>query len=361
MKRTSPEHRDHPDQPGRRDQTVSNSALGELKDARDVLEAEASSILAAKDRLGEEFIRALDLMAQAITRGGKVVVTGVGKSGKVASKVAATLSSTGTFAVFMHPTEAAHGDLGIVSEKDTVLVYSHSGNSEEVLRLLPSFNRLGVKLVAVVGQLQSQLGRQADVVLNAEIAKEACPLNLAPTSSTTVAIALGDALALGLSRRWNFQEDNFAVFHPAGALGRRLTLVVRDLMKTGSDLAWASAEAGMDEIVAKSTEKKLGAVLIYAEHSEGGAVNQNPENYFIGLITDGDIRRSLKHKARFFDLKAKDVMTAHPVSIRADEKASDALRKMENRPSQISILPVIDETTLRCLGLIRLHDLIGQL
>ena len=209
----------------------------ELALAKQILNSEAQSILAAKEKLGAPFLAALDLITEKLKKGGKIVVSGVGKSGKVASKVAATLSSTGSLAVFLHPSEAAHGDLGMVSpDKDVLLAFSHSGNSDELLRILPTMKHLHIPVICIVGSERSSIAAQSDVVISYTITEEACPLNLAPTSSTTVSIALGDALALCLSQRWNFQAENFAVLHPAGSLGRRLTLLVKDLMKKNGEL-----------------------------------------------------------------------------------------------------------------------------
>lgn len=323
--------------------------LDDLSQAKRVLEVEAQCILNARDRLDERFERAVVLMENAVKQGGKVVVSGVGKSGKIAAKVAATLSSLGTPALFLHPTEASHGDLGIVSNKDVMLVFSYSGTSDEVVRLLPSLHGKGTKIISVVGNMNSALAKKSDIVLDGSVEQEACPMNLAPTSSTTVALALGDALAIALSLHFDFKEEHFAINHPAGALGKRLTLTVRDLMKTGNALAWVDEATTMDLVVNVSTEKALGAALVY-----------NEEKQFSGLITDGDIRRALKHKKRFFELKATEVMTRSPISINPEDKAIHALELMQNRPSQINVLPVIDERG-QCVGLVRLHDLIGQL
>lgn len=321
----------------------------DLSEARRVLEVEAQCILAARDKLDARFEKAVALIVEAVSQGSKVVVSGVGKSGKVAAKVAATLASTGTPAFFVHAVEAQHGDLGIVAPKDVMLVFSYSGTSDEIVRLIPPLKRRGSKIIAVVGNMKSPLASEADVALDGSVAKEACPLNLAPTSSTTVALALGDALAMALSVRFEFKEENFLVNHPGGALGRRLTLRVRDLMKKGDELPWVKETDAMDTIVEISSQKKLGAVL----------VGDRTQKSF-GLVTDGDIRRALKHKDKFFSFQAKDIMTRNPVSVQTEDKAIRALELMENRASQISILPVTDENGL-CVGLVRLHDLIGQL
>ncbi|MBI3541709.1 MAG: KpsF/GutQ family sugar-phosphate isomerase [Deltaproteobacteria bacterium] len=319
-----------------------------LTEARRVLEVEAQCILAARDRLDARFDKAVDLIVERVQQSGKVVVTGVGKSGKIGAKVAATLASTGTPALFLHAAEASHGDLGVVAPKDVLLVFSYSGSSEEIVGLIPALKARGTKLVAIVGNMKSVLAADADVALDGSVAREACPLNLAPTSSTTVALALGDALSMALSQRFDFKEENFASNHPGGALGRRLKFKVADLMNKGDDLPWVGEDALVDEVIATATAKRLGAVLV-----------RNGTKW-TGLITDGDIRRALKHKEKFFQLRAAELMTRDPISIGPDEKAIRALEVMENRSSQISVLPVTDGNG-DCIGLVRLHDLIGRL
>lgn len=324
----------------------------DIAEGKRVLEVEAQCIMAARERLDERFSHAIELIAGAVKSGGKVVVIGVGKSGKVAAKVAATLASMGTPAIFLHPTEASHGDLGMVAVKDLLLAFSYSGSSDEILRLMPRFkgsSGMGNKLISVVGNMTSALAQSSDVALDGSVAKEACPMNLAPTSSTTVAQAIGDAIALVLARRFEFKEEDFASNHPGGTLGRRLTLRVSDLMKKGEELPWVDAGASMDAVVDVATEKKLGAVLVRDGRS------------WLGLITDGDLRRALKHKEKFFNLRARDIMTTKPVFVGPDDKAFRALELMEKRSSQISVLPVVDSVTGQCVGLVRLHDLIGRL
>ena len=333
---------------------MAKNKINNLVEAKRVLEVEAKCITVAKDRLGQNFSDAVELVVRTVRSGGKVVVIGVGKSGKIAAKVAATLASTGTPALYLHPTEASHGDLGVVSAKDVVLLFSYSGSSEEIVSLLPSLRNLKTKIISIVGNKKSAIAMASDVILDGGVEQEACPLNLAPTSSTTVALALGDALAVVLSLHFDFKEEVFASNHPGGALGRRLTLLVQDLMKSGPNLPWVAATDSMEKVVNVSTEKKLGAVLVYS-----GGKNLKQANW-VGLITDGDIRRALKHKRKFFELVAKDVMTANPVSVRATDKAIRALELMENRSSQINVLPVTDKNE-NCVGLLRLHDLIGQL
>lgn len=327
-----------------------SSKTSSLDEARRVLEIEAQCIMAARDRLDSRFDDAVELMIAGIRQGGKVIVTGVGKSGKIAAKVAATLASTGTPALFIHAAEASHGDLGMVAPRDVLLVFSYSGSSDEIVRLLPSFRSRGTKIVSIVGNMKSVLATESDATLDGSVAQEACPLNLAPTSSTTVALALGDALSIALQQRFGFKEENFANNHPGGALGRRLTLTVAGLMKKGEDLPWVSETDSMDIVITVATEKKLGAVLV-----------RDAKSKWVGLITDGDIRRALKAKEKFFQLSARDVMTRDAITVTPEHKAIQALELMENRSSQISILPVIDVVRGNCIGIIRLHDIIGRL
>ena len=282
------------------------------------------------------------------TSGGKIVLTGVGKSGKIAEKVAATLCATGSLAVFLHPTEGLHGDLGVVGPRDWVLAFSHGGNSEELAKLLPSLKARGVTLVAFTGNPASLLARSANFVIDAAVSQEACPHNLTPTTSTTLAMALGDALALTLMQARGFDAEAFARNHPAGALGKRLTLKVSDLMHEREKCAVVAESAGMEEVISSSTRAKLGAVLV----CEGKSLR--------GIITDGDLRRALSHKARFFEMTAREVMTVKPIVCSPVQAAQEALRIMEERSSQISVLPVVSEAG-EALGVIRLHDLVQNL
>ncbi|OFZ83086.1 MAG: hypothetical protein A2583_12775 [Bdellovibrionales bacterium RIFOXYD1_FULL_53_11] len=288
--------------------------------------------------------KAVKLLRSTIKSGGKIITTGIGKSGKVAVKIAATLSSTGSLAIYLHPAEGLHGDIGMVSRGDAVLAVSHGGNSEEITRLLPLLKKLDVPVIAICGNPKSVLVEKSDAWLDASIEQEACPHNLTPTASTTLSLAIGDAIAITLMQLEGFDADSFAVNHPGGALGRRLNLRVSDIMHGADRIATVSAGASMDEVVVLSTEKKLGAVVV----ADGTKM--------LGIITDGDIRRALQHKEKFFKLRASDVMTKKPVSARPEMMAREALELMENRPSQIGVLPVTDERG-NCLGLLRLHDL----
>ena len=323
--------------------------MKDLEQARLVLEVEAQCILAARDRLNENFTKAVELIVATVKGGGKVIVTGVGKSGKIAAKVAATMASTGTPALFLHPTEGIHGDLGVVSDRDALLAFSYSGASAEVLQLIPTLKNRGTKIISIVGNMKSALATSSDFTIDGSVSKEACPLNLAPTSSTTVALALGDALAMALSVRFEFKEENFAGNHPGGALGKRLTLRVSDLMKSPEQMPWISENESVDKVIETITAKKLGAVLV-----------RNAASKLSGIITDGDLRRALKNREKFFSMKASEIMTLNPITIRSDEKAFKALELMENRPSQIAVLPVVDASG-NCIGLVRVHDLIGTL
>ena len=288
--------------------------------------------------------RAVSALEIALRQGGKIVVTGVGKSGKVGQKIAATLCSTGSLAVFLHPTEGLHGDLGLVSPKDAVLALSYTGNTSELIKLLPSLKALRVPVIALGGNKASKLGTDCDVWIDAFVEQEACPHNLAPTASTTLALALGDALAIALMQVRGFDAEDFAQNHPGGSIGNRLNLKVSDVMHRGDAVGTVPATASMDEVVTIATRKKLGGVLVV----EGRKL--------IGIITDGDIRRALQHKERFFQFKASEVMTSHPITVSADARAKDALDLMENRPSQIYVLPVVDPAG-NWEGILRLHDL----
>ena len=315
------------------------------------MELEARAITDALSRFRTDavseasILRALDLMVERSRRGGKVMVVGLGKSGKVAAKIAATLSSTGTRAVYLHPTEALHGDLGVTGPEDVVLAISQTGNTEEIVSLIPYFKKRGLGVVAITGNPRSRLAAAADVVLDSSVSEEACAHNLAPTSSTTLALVMGDALAVALMKAQGFSAEDFAKNHPGGALGRRLQLTVVDLMHPLARVAVLGPESSMDEVLDSSTRMRLGAVMI----TENGHLS--------GIITDGDIRRALKRREAFFGLKARDIMCSNPTRVGPETLAFDALRIMEERESQISVLPVVDSQGV-ALGLLRIHDLV---
>ncbi|MBA2645596.1 MAG: KpsF/GutQ family sugar-phosphate isomerase [Pyrinomonadaceae bacterium] len=312
----------------------------------ELLRMEADAIACAAGRLRrDEVERAIKLLDSCA---GKVVVVGVGKSGNIAGKIAATLTSTGTPSVYLHPSDALHGGIGVVKSEDVVIALSNSGETYELLEILPYLKHRQTAIIAIVGNLQSTLARRADVVLDASVDGEACPLNLAPTTSTTVALAIGDALAMTLMRVKGFQAEDFALNHPAGRLGKRLTLRVSDLMHAQECGPVVSRDATLLEVVGAISGGGLGAVNVVDETGR-----------LIGIITDGDVRRALQ-KGKLADLeslRSADVMTPNPVLVTPDAMAYAALRLMEDRPSQISVLPVVDGEG-SCVGLLRLHDII---
>ncbi|HZT61484.1 MAG TPA: KpsF/GutQ family sugar-phosphate isomerase [Pyrinomonadaceae bacterium] len=311
-----------------------------------LLRMEADAITRTAARLSrEEVERAVGLLAACR---GKVVTVGVGKSGHVAQKVAATLTSTGTPAVFLHPSDALHGGIGLVNGGDVLVVISNSGETAEMLELLPYMQHRRASVIAVVGNLNSTLARRADVVLDASVEQEACPLNLAPTTSTTVALAVGDALAMTLMSVKRLTPEDFAMNHPGGRLGKRLTLKVSDLMHGGGENPKVTTGATLLEVVQAISRGGLGAVNVVDDAGR-----------LAGIVTDGDVRRTLQ-KAGLEDLhalKASDVMTREPVVAAPEMLAHAALQLMENRPSQIAVLPVV-EAEGRCVGLLRLHDIV---
>ncbi|HEY0404431.1 MAG TPA: KpsF/GutQ family sugar-phosphate isomerase [Pyrinomonadaceae bacterium] len=312
----------------------------------ELLRMEAAAIAATTTRLERAAVeRAIDLLTNCR---GKVVLVGVGKSGNVAEKIAATLTSTGTAAVYLHPSDALHGGLGIVNSEDVVVVLSNSGETDEVVTMLPYLKNRQVPIIALVGNLRSTLARSAAVVLDASVDQEACPLNLAPTTSTTVALALGDALAMTLMQVKGLTPDDFALNHPAGRIGKRLTLRVADLMHSGAENPTIRMDAPWLEIIASISRGGLGAVNVLDDARR-----------LAGIITDGDLRRALqqiKH-ADLEHLRSHAIMTRDPVVAAPDLLAYDALRLMEDRQSQISVLPVVDDERV-CVGLIRLHDIV---
>jgi arabinose-5-phosphate isomerase len=314
----------------------------------ELLRAESDAIAKAASRLqAPDLERVLSILTSCE---GKIVLLGVGKSGIIAQKIAATMTSSGTAAINLHPSDALHGGLGIVTSGDVVMMLSNSGETSELLELLPYIKRREVPLVAIVGRLTSTIAKRADAVLDASVDQEACPLNLAPTASTTVALALGDALAMTLMRAKGLTEDDFASNHPAGQLGKRLTLRVADLMHSGVENPTIGSDASWMDIVSTITQYGLGAVNVV--NSEGG---------LLGIVTDGDLRRSLQRVGprdfAFANLRCDELMTRNPVVTNPEMLAFEALRLMEDRPSQINVLPVVDGDGL-CVGLVRLHDIV---
>ena len=309
-----------------------------LATGREVIHTEAQALLRCAARLDGSFGRAVDLMMNSR---GRIVVTGMGKSGLIGKKISAMLTSTGTPAVFLHPADALHGDLGIIKEDDTVLALSSSGETEEVVRLIGYIKRVGVKLISMVGKLDSNLAQQSDVVLDCSVEREACSFGLVPTSSTTVTLAVGDALAIALMQKRGFREEDFRIYHPGGALGRKL-LKVSHLMHRGEELPLIRPGSNLMQVVDLIDEKRFGVGLVV-----------NGEGSLLGLITDGDLRRLIRRSVDFNSCIVDEVMTRSPLCITPEKMAVEALKLMEDR--RITSLAVIDRD--RLLGLIHLHDL----
>lgn len=312
-----------------------------LARARRVLELEIQALHAVQHRLGDAVIRALELL---LACRGRVVVTGVGKSGIVAQKIASTFASTGTPAHFLHAAEAGHGDLGMLARGDVLVAVSNSGENEEVLRLLPYVRRFGIPLIALTGAPDSGLARAADVVVDVSVPTEACPLGLAPTCSTTAAMAVGDALAVALLEERGFTADDFGVLHPAGALGRRLTRV-DELMHRGSELPAVAEDAPFAEVVSEISGKRLGMTAVL-----------DAAGRLVGCITDGDLRRALERAGDPRTLRARDVMTRTPRTIAPEALAAQAVAVMERHA--ITQLLVVPAGGCRPVGVIHLHDLL---
>jgi arabinose-5-phosphate isomerase len=308
---------------------------------RDVIELEAETLSNLVGRINEQFAQACRLI-QACK--GRVVVTGMGKSGHIGGKIAATLASTGTPAFFVHPGEASHGDIGMITPDDVVLAISNSGETEEILIILPVIKRMGVKLIALTGNTDSGMARQADAVLDCAVEKEACPLNLAPTASTTAALAMGDALAVALLKARGFTSDDFARAHPAGSLGRRLLVYVSDLMHTGKEIPQVQDDASLREALLEMTGKGLGMT---------GVVDR--DNRLVGILTDGDLRRILNRDLDIHTARIADVMTRNPKTETADRLAAETVHFM--RTHKINGIFVVDADN-RVLGALNMHDLL---
>lgn len=308
---------------------------------RQVLQIEAEAILALIPRLDERFDRVVEILRDCR---GRVVLTGMGKSGSVAQKIASTMASTGTPAFFLHPAEGGHGDLGMLVRGDVVIAVSNSGETDELVGLLPAIKRLGLTLIALVGDSASTIARQSDVAIDVSVEKEACPLALAPTASTTAALAMGDALAVALLEQRGFTEADFALLHPAGSLGRQLLWRVRDLMHSGEQLPIIRQDALMRDALAEISRKRLGMIAVV---DEAGMLT--------GIITDGDLRRALQQGIDLLQWPARDCMTPNPKTIDKDDLAAGALEVME-RHAITSLLIV--NTEGKPEGVIHLHDLL---
>jgi arabinose-5-phosphate isomerase len=311
-----------------------------LELARQVLRIEAAAVAALVSRIDQRFLSALELILNCR---GRVVVSGIGKSGHVARKIASTLASTGTPAFFVHPAEASHGDLGMITREDVFIGLSNSGESEELLTIIPLIKRQGAKLIAFTGKPDSSLAREADVHLDAGVAEEACPLGLAPTASTTAALALGDALAVALLDARGFGADDFARSHPGGKLGIRLLTRVRDVMRSGDAMPAVAASATLADAVLEISRKGMGITCVLA-----------PDGKLAGVYTDGDLRRSLEKNVDFRSTRIAEVMTRNPRTVKAERLAAEAVQIMEDH--RISQLVVVDDDD-RPVGALNMHDL----
>ena len=310
--------------------------------AKRVISLEAQELLRMQERLGEEIYRAVEILYNCK---GRVVVTGMGKSGIIARKIAATLASTGTPSLFLHPAEGIHGDLGMVMREDAVIALSNSGETPEVINLLPSIKRLGIPLVALTGNPNSTLAKRSDVVLDTGVSQEACPLGIVPTASTTSALAMGDALAVVLLERRGFKKEDFALFHPGGSLGKRLLLTVEDLMHKGEEIPKVNLSTPLKEAIIEISSKRLGITTVLDE-----------EGVVRGVITDGDLRRIIEREGEgMFGLAAGDVMTRNPKTITKEALAAKALNIMEKH--SITALVVVDPKG-RPEGLLHMHDIL---
>jgi len=312
-----------------------------IEKGREVVRIEGRAVAELEGKIGESFARAVDLV-QACR--GRVIVTGVGKSGIIARKIVATMNSTGTPSVFLHPTDAVHGDLGIVRDGDVVICISKSGSTTELSILLPMFRRIGVPVISLVGNLSSPLANESTVVLDVSVREEACPLDLAPTSSTTAALALGDALAIALLDRRQFTMEDFALYHPGGTLGKRLLLMIDELMTKGAHVPCVTGGVPLRDAIVEMTSKRLGCTCVLG-----------PDGKLEGLITDGDLRRLLHKTADVATVRASDAMTRNPKTVRQGTLAYVVLQEMESY--NITQMIVVDAANVP-VGVVHLHDLV---
>ena len=318
---------------------MSLSKINEL--AKEVLDIEAKSILRLKNNIGEEFDKAIDILYNCK---GRVIVTGMGKSGLIGKKIAATMSSTGTPTYFLHPAESTHGDSGVITRNDVIIAISNSGETQELLNLVPLIKRFGCEMIGMTGNLNSTLSKTSEVVLDISVEREACPLGKAPTASTTATLAMGDALAVCLMEKKGFTKEDFLLFHPSGKLGKGLTYKVRDLMITGDKMPLVSESESFKDVINTISEYKLGMAMVL-----------NDDKTLAGVLTDGDIRRTVIKYPDTSNIKVKDVMTVNPKRITSDAYAASALNLMEKY--SITALAVVDEGNVP-VGVIHVHDLL---
>ena len=320
--------------------------MGTLEELDRVFQQEIETLINVRESLNGAYTEAVEILFRC---SGKVVVTGVGKSGLIGQKIASTMVSTGTPAFFLHPSDAMHGDVGIVKNGDVLLVVSKSGESDELLSILNYVRNIGVLAISITANPASALQRNSDLVLLTPVSQEACPLNLAPTSSTTAALVVGDALAMALMKLRDFKPENFALFHPGGQLGKRLLMTVADIMRSGEANPVIAAEDNVRNMLCEITSKRSGAVSVI-----------DPSGHLLGLITDYDIRKVLEQGQDLLSLSITDVMNPNPSYVFSDEKAVNALKLMEDRERPFLVIPVLDRTTEKVVGMVHLHDLVAR-
>ena len=314
-----------------------------IKDAVKVIEDEILALRNLIPRLNGDFSKSVEVILNC---NGRIIVTGIGKSGHIGRKIASTLSSTGTPSFFLHPAEAQHGDLGMISQEDILIILSNSGESDEIIKIMPSIRRMGLKIIGFIGNLSSTLAQRCDYIIDVNVEKEACPMNLAPTSSSTATLVMGDALAIALLKQRQFNKKDFAIRHPGGMLGKKLLLTVRDLMHTDSELPVVSVNTSVKILVMEMTAKNLGIV---------GVVNDNHE--LIGVVTDGDLRRAIEKYENIFHCKPEDIMTRNPKKVTPGRLAVSALHQME-KYSITSVFVVQNNNSTEPIGLIHIHDIL---
>lgn len=313
-----------------------------IANGKEVIRIETEAVARLENSINDDFVRAVE---EIYLCKGRVVLTGMGKSGLIARKIVATMNSTGTAAIYLHPTDALHGDLGMVRAEDVVILLSKSGNTEEMLNLLPLLKRIGVLIIGMLGNKNSKIGRQIDIFLNIDVKEEACPFDLAPTASSTAMLVMGDALAVSLLQRKGFTAQDFAMLHPGGSLGKRLSLKISEIMISGEQIPIVNENASLKDSILEITSKRLGTTCV---------VNDN--GVLIGVITDGDLRRLLEKTLEIKSFKAKDIMSKNPKVITPDLLASFALQQMENH--KITSLVVVDSSE-RPIGIVHMHDLVN--
>jgi len=312
-----------------------------IETGKNVVRIEADAVRNLLNRINDDFKRAVEILLNCK---GRVIITGIGKSGIIAKKIASTMTSTGTVSFFLHPAEGVHGDLGAVLKDDVVICISKSGNTEEIMRIIPMFKRQGVPIIAITGNLNSEIAKRSDIVLDVSVKEEACPFDLVPSASTTATLVMGDALALALFQERGFSVEDFAMYHPGGNIGKNLLLRVDDVMRTGDDIPIVSEEAPLPHVILTITSKRLGATCVV-----------DKKNDLCGIVTDGDLRRLIEQNHDIWHLKASDIMSKDPICIPSGVLAAKALNVMEGH--SINVLIVTDETG-NPVGMVHIHDLL---